>query len=205
MAEFLNQVEPTRSSLPHLRNKFHVPGFTLSFRFVHRSIGVLDASRVELVALCGLAPERLVLEITESVALSDIDSAISVIEHLKSQGIALALDDFGTGYSSLSYLAKLRPKTIKIDRSFVSPVRSSIQARQLLEAMISLCHALDMTVLAEGIETEEQLELLRGLGCEFGQGYLFSPAVSADQVPEMGELALRNWKAGNPTSSRSPR
>ena len=157
------------------------------------------------IALCGLAPERLVLEITESVALSDIDSAISVIEHLKSQGIALALDDFGTGYSSLAYLAKLRPKTIKIDRSFVSPVHSSIQAGQLLEAMISLCHALDMTVLAEGIETEEQLKLLCGLGCEFGQGYLFSPAVPADQVPEMGELALRNWKAGDPTSSRSPR
>ena len=154
------------------------------------------------LALSGLAPQRLVLEITESVALSDIDSAISVIEHLKSLGIALALDDFGTGYSSLSYLAKLRPRTIKIDRSFVSPVHSSTQAEQLLEAMISLCHALDMTVLAEGIETEEQLELLRGLGCEFGQGYLFSPAVPALQVSKMGELALRNWKVENPASNR---
>jgi diguanylate cyclase (GGDEF)-like protein/PAS domain S-box-containing protein len=154
------------------------------------------------LALSGLAPQRLVLEITESVALSDIESAISVIERLKSQGIALALDDFGTGYSSLSYLAKLRPRTIKIDRSFVSPVHSSTQAEQLLEAMISLCHTLDMTVVAEGIETEEQLELLRGLGCEFGQGYLFSPAVPALQVPKMGELALRNWKVENPTSSR---
>ena len=154
------------------------------------------------LALSGLAPERLVLEITESVALSDIDVAISVIEHLKAKGIALALDDFGTGYSSLSYLTKLHPRTIKIDRSFVSPVHSSIQAEQLLEAMVSLCHALDMTVLAEGIETDEQLELLRDLGCEFGQGYLFSPAVPADQVPEMGELAQANWKADKPTSSR---
>ncbi len=145
------------------------------------------------LAASGLAPENLVLEITESVALSDIDSAISLIEHLKSLGVSLALDDFGTGYSSLSYLARLHPKTIKIDRSFVSPAHMATRAEQLLEAMISLCHALDMVVLAEGIETREQLELLRGLGCEFGQGYLFSPAVSAEQVSNVGELALMNW------------
>jgi diguanylate cyclase (GGDEF)-like protein/PAS domain S-box-containing protein len=133
----------------------------------------------------GLEPKRLLLEITESVALVDVVGTTSVIEHLDRLGVAIALDDFGTGYSSLSYLALLRPKIIKIDRAFVSPSHKSAYNDTLLEAIVSLGQKLNMTVLAEGIETQGQLEHLRALGCEVGQGYLFSPAVPAGEVAVM--------------------
>jgi diguanylate cyclase (GGDEF)-like protein len=133
----------------------------------------------------GLEPKRLLLEITESVALVDVVWTTSVIEHLARLGVAVALDDFGTGYSSLSYLALLRPKIIKIDRSFVSPSHESAYNDTVLEAIVSLGQKLKMTVLAEGIETQGQLEHLRALGCEVGQGFLFSPAVPAGEVAAM--------------------
>jgi len=135
-----------------------------------------------LLTASGLAPERLMLEITESVALADVAGTMNVIKHLDHLGVAIVLDDFGTGYSSLSYLALLRPKIIKIDRSFVSPSKASIRNNTLLEAIVSLGQKLDMTVIAEGIETQEQLARLRHLGCELGQGYLFSPAVPKLEV-----------------------
>jgi diguanylate cyclase (GGDEF)-like protein len=133
----------------------------------------------------GLAPKRLLLEITESVALVDVVWTTSVIEHLDHIGVAVALDDFGTGYSSLSYLALLHPMIIKIDRSFVSPSHESAYNDTVLEAIVSLGQKLKMTVLAEGIETQGQLEHLRALGCEVGQGFLFSPAVPAGEVAAM--------------------
>jgi EAL domain-containing protein (putative c-di-GMP-specific phosphodiesterase class I) len=136
----------------------------------------------ELLTTSGLAPNRLMLEITESVALADIVRTTSVLKQLDRLGVNLVLDDFGTGYSSLSYLALLRPMILKIDRSFVSPSHESAYNNTLLEAIVSLGQRLDMTVLAEGIETPGQLERLRNLGCEVGQGYLFSPAVPAGEV-----------------------
>ncbi|MGD0285503.1 MAG: EAL domain-containing protein [Acidimicrobiales bacterium] len=145
------------------------------------------------LAESGLAPERLVLEITESVALVDVVWTTSVIEHLARLGVAIALDDFGTGYSSLSYLALLHPMIIKIDRSFVSPSHESAYNDTVLEAIVSLGQKLNMTVLAEGIETEGQLEHLRALGCEVGQGYLFSPAVPAVEVAAMLGRKSRRW------------
>jgi diguanylate cyclase (GGDEF)-like protein/PAS domain S-box-containing protein len=145
----------------------------------------------ELFTASGLAPERLMLEITESVALSDIVRTTRVLKQLDRLGVALVLDDFGTGYSSLSYLALLRPMIIKIDRSFVSPNQESAYNDTLLEAIVSLGQRLDMTILAEGIETPGQLERLRNLGCEVGQGYLFSPAVPAGEV-----AALLAWEPG---------
>jgi len=97
-----------------------------------------------------------------------------------------------TGYSSLAYLARLRPRIIKINRSFVRPPQVSIYDNALLEAIVSLGHKLDLTVLAEGIETTGQLAHLRALGCDLGQGYLFSPAVPAEQARCMIESA---WEA----------
>jgi EAL domain-containing protein (putative c-di-GMP-specific phosphodiesterase class I) len=137
------------------------------------------------LAAAGLGPERLVLEITESVALADVVGTARVIEHLDRLGVKIALDDFGTGYSSLSYLALLHPTILKIDRSFVSPMKASIRNNTLLEAIVSLGQKLDMTVLAEGIETKGQLARVRQLGCELGQGFLYSPAVPASEVPAM--------------------
>ncbi len=137
----------------------------------------------------GLAPSCLILEITESVALIDIAETMSVLEHLSTLGVGLALDDFGTGFSSLSYLAALSPRIIKIDQSFIRPSHESSRNDTLLEAIISLGQKLSTTMLAEGIENEGQFERLRRLGCELGQGFLFSAAVPSDLVQAMiGEV-----------------
>ncbi|HVA53264.1 MAG TPA: EAL domain-containing protein [Acidimicrobiales bacterium] len=132
-----------------------------------------------------LSRERLVIEITESVTLLNISETMNVMEQLGRLGIDFALDDFGTGFSSLSYLALLQPKIIKVDQSFVSPAIENPRNNALLEAIISLGHKLNMTMLAEGIETSAQLERLRSFGCELGQGFLWSPAIANDKVQTM--------------------
>lgn len=141
----------------------------------------------------GLAANRLALEVTESVALSDVDTTIGVLDQLKRLEVVTALDDFGTGYSSLAYLARLRPDVIKIDRSFIGAALDSTFDERVLESLITLCHRLDMLVLAEGVETDRQLALLRELGCSLGQGFLFSAAVPAEQVRQLPELVAERW------------
>jgi diguanylate cyclase (GGDEF)-like protein/PAS domain S-box-containing protein len=153
----------------------------LSARQFHDA-GMLDLVQGALVE-SGLAPSRLIIEITESVTLVHIAETLRVIASLNRIGVTFALDDFGTGYSSLSYLALLRPNFVKIDRSFISPTMESSSNDLLLEAILSLGNKLGGTMLAEGIETREQLENVRGLGCALGQGFLFWPAVPPDEVP----------------------
>ncbi|MGD0054597.1 MAG: EAL domain-containing protein [Acidimicrobiales bacterium] len=153
----------------------------------------LVATIVRALTASELAPQRLILEITESVALLDVTRTMSVMEQLNELGIGFALDDFGTGFSSLSHLVLLRPKVIKIDQSFIRPLHESSHNDTLLEMIISLGQRLDMTVLAEGIETQEQLARLSGFHCELGQGYLFSPAVPAYSVSAMYVRAEENW------------
>jgi diguanylate cyclase (GGDEF)-like protein/PAS domain S-box-containing protein len=133
----------------------------------------------------GLAPERLVIEITESTTLLDAVETLNVMERLKELGVEIALDDFGTGYSSLSYLVRLHPKIIKIDQYFVSPSFPGAQNDALLETIVSLGNKLGMTMVAEGIETREQYEILRDLNCGFGQGFYFSRAVPKDEAALM--------------------
>jgi diguanylate cyclase (GGDEF)-like protein/PAS domain S-box-containing protein len=153
-------------------------------------LGMIEAA----LATSGLAPERLIIEITESAMLVNVAETMSVMERISALGIGFALDDFGTGYSSLSYLALLHPTIIKIDQSFVSPPKASPRNDTLLEAIVSLGHKLGMTMLAEGIETRAQLERLHKLGCEFGQGYLWSPAVANDKVDSMLKRGVRAKK-----------
>ena len=138
--------------------------------------GLLALVRRELDA-CSLPADRLIIEITEGVALMEVADTLKTIEQLANLGVGVALDDFGTGFSSLSYLALLNPMIIKIDQFFVRPATASIHSDRLLEAIVSLGHNLGMTMLAEGIETRAQLERLRDLHCSLGQGFLFSPAV----------------------------
>jgi EAL domain-containing protein (putative c-di-GMP-specific phosphodiesterase class I) len=145
-----------------------------------------------LLAQSGLASEHLILEITESVALQDIYETMIVINQLNRLGVGIALDDFGTGFSSLSYLAELSPRIIKIDQSFVRPARESERDDTLLATIISLGQKLEMTMLAEGIETQGQFSRLLRLGCELGQGYLFSPAVPTEEVAAMVGQQLGN-------------
>lgn len=127
-------------------------------------------------------PNRLVLEITEGAAFVDIDKAARVAEGLRNLGVALAIDDFGTGHSSLSYFTLLRPRILKIDRSFVDRVQNSAGDQRLLTALIAIGDSLNASVVAEGIETADQLDMLRSLGYKFGQGYLFSTPVPATDL-----------------------
>ena len=138
-----------------------------------------------VLAQSELSREQLVIEITESVTLLNVSETMNVMEQLGRFGITFALDDFGAGYSSLSYLLLMQPKIIKVDRSFVSPAMENSRNDALLEAIVSLGHKLNITVLAEGIETPAQFERLRSFGCELGQGFLWSPAIPKEEVPAM--------------------
>jgi EAL domain-containing protein (putative c-di-GMP-specific phosphodiesterase class I) len=109
--------------------------------------------------------------------------------------VQIAVDDFGTGYSSLAYLHRLPLSILKIDRSFVTGVAEDPDSRAIVRTVLSLADALGLHTVAEGIETPEQADALAELGCEYGQGYLWSPAVSADDLPG---LATSRWRTGGP-------
>ena len=157
--------------------------------------GLIEMIENELT-FSGLPADRLIVEITERVALLDATETMNTLFELSRIGVGIALDDFGTGYSSLSYLALLLPSIIKIDRTFVSPALKNDQYNTLLEAIVSLGRKLSTTVLAEGIETKAQFERLRQLGCQLGQGYFFSPAVPGEDVPELLLRDPESWTQG---------
>jgi EAL domain-containing protein (putative c-di-GMP-specific phosphodiesterase class I) len=121
----------------------------------------------------GLAPRRLELEITEGVFIDDFSRAISILSRLKSLGVRIALDDFGSGYSSLSYLHSFAFDKIKIDRTFICDLEHNRHSMAIVQAVIGLGHSLHIPVLAEGVETAEQHDMLRERGCDEVQGYLW--------------------------------
>jgi diguanylate cyclase (GGDEF)-like protein len=129
----------------------------------------------------GLEPQYLKLEITESLAMTNADSAIEKLHDLRSLGIRIAIDDFGTGYSSLGYLKKFPIDTLKIDRSFVGDIPADGDDVAIVTAIIAMAHNLKIDVVAEGVETDEQLQFLREQSCDAMQGYLFSKPVPAEQ------------------------
>ncbi|HEX7115866.1 MAG TPA: EAL domain-containing protein [Steroidobacter sp.] len=122
------------------------------------------------------------LELTESALIEESDELIAVLEELSAANVIVALDDFGCGYSSLSRLSRLPVRHLKIDRSFTAQLGTNPRARLIVEAIIRLGRALGMEVVAEGIETREQLSLLRSLGCTTGQGFFFSPALTREDL-----------------------
>jgi EAL domain-containing protein (putative c-di-GMP-specific phosphodiesterase class I) len=132
-----------------------------------------------------LPPEALKLEFTESTAMENAEHTIDVLMRLKQLGVQLSIDDFGTGYSSLSYLHRLPFDTLKIDRSFVSRVGEHGENSEVLQTIISLAQNLKMRVIAEGIETESQLSLLRHLECDYGQGYLLARPQTRENAEKM--------------------
>jgi diguanylate cyclase (GGDEF)-like protein len=135
-----------------------------------------------LIAADGQETCNLDIEITESVLMEDIERHIRALQQIRSMGIGVALDDFGTGYSSLSYVARLPATTLKIDKSFVADMATSPEKLAIISAIISLGQALDMKIVAEGVETEEQAKLLRLLRCNELQGFLYSKAVPLDRI-----------------------
>jgi diguanylate cyclase (GGDEF)-like protein len=136
----------------------------------------------EVLLETGLTFSRLELEVTENLTIHDAERATRMLQDLRELGVSLSLDDFGTGYSSLSYLLRFPMRTLKIDRSFIAEIGSSNESRDIVQTIIVLGHNLGMKVIAEGVETEEQRDLLRNLGCDLGQGYFFSPAVEPDKA-----------------------
>jgi len=135
-----------------------------------------------IIEAYSLVPGDLVFEITESVAMEHPDETVRVLDILHDMGVKLALDDFGTGYSSLSYLRMFALDKLKLDRSFVEDIGQDIDGQVICDATIGLAHNLGLEVVAEGVETEEQLAYLKARGCNLIQGYLFSRPVPADEV-----------------------
>jgi diguanylate cyclase (GGDEF)-like protein len=133
----------------------------------------------------GMPGEYLELEVTESVVMHNPQDAVRILEQLSAQGIHISVDDFGTGYSSLSYLKQFRLDTLKIDRSFVRDINSDADDAAIVRSVIALAHSLRLQVIAEGVETAEQLEYLRALGCDQYQGYLRSKPVPAAEFEAM--------------------
>ncbi|MDE1895176.1 MAG: EAL domain-containing protein [Xanthomonadaceae bacterium] len=168
-------------------------------QFRHRSLPELVG---DILRSLGLPPALLELELTESVAMHDPQGAIAVMNALHERGIRMSIDDFGTGYSSLNYLKKFRVYKLKIDRSFIQDIDSDSEDRAIVAAIASMSRSLGLRTLAEGVETAEQLDFLRGEGCNEAQGYYFSKPLPAAAIEVF--LAAHAAKAPLATAAPSP-
>ncbi len=145
---------------------------------------------IDALAASGLRPERLEVEVTESIFLRDASVARNALEQVMALGCSVALDDFGTGYSSLGYLRKLRFSTIKVDRTFVQgAAQKSAESLAIINAVVAMAKSLDMTTTAEGVETVEEADLIRNLGCDKIQGYYFGRPMTADAAIDLFRAA----------------
>ncbi len=162
----------------------------------------LAAQISQLLQQSGMDPRFVDLEITETIAMADAEKSAGMLSELKGLGVGLDIDDFGTGYSSLSRLQSFRVDTLKIDRIFVSRMDSDHETHEIVRVIVNLAHSLGLKVVAEGVETQAQFDLLRKLGCERAQGYLFSKPVDSDTILKLlatnrsEVLALRSKAAG---------
>ncbi|GGA80885.1 transcriptional regulator [Arenimonas soli] len=138
----------------------------------------------------GVSPEKIVLEITESSVMSDTARGLGMLARLRLKGFGLSVDDFGTGYSSLSQLSQIPFTELKIDRGFVSGAPTQPRKRAMIETSLDLARKLDLCVVAEGVETVDEWQLLAQLGCDFAQGYLISAPVPGEELPD----AIQRWR-----------
>jgi diguanylate cyclase (GGDEF)-like protein len=145
---------------------------------------MLLAKLTRLIHASGLDPAHLELEITESVVMANGECAVAVLENLKSIGVQIAIDDFGTGYSSLAYLKRFPIDTLKVDRSFIRDIPGNAGDMKITRAIIAMAHGLRLNVVAEGVETAEQLEFLRSLSCDAVQGYFLYRPLREDEVAD---------------------
>lgn len=167
--------------------------------------GTLALRIVAALAQSGLPASRLELEITEAVLIRDDDAALAILHQLRGIGVRIALDDFGTGYSSLSYLQRFPFDKIKIDRCFVNDIAEANGSSCIVRAVVNIATERHMTTTAEGVETRQQQELLRALGCSEMQGYLFSPAKPAAEIRRMFLQARERPAAMPPSPGRKRR
>jgi EAL domain-containing protein (putative c-di-GMP-specific phosphodiesterase class I) len=154
-----------------------------------RDENYLDRS-FDILASTGLDPRRLELELTESVLMRQAESAASILQTLRDRGVQVAVDDFGTGYSSLSYLRKFPIDSLKIDQSFVSQITANGDDSSIVTAVISMARSLNLRVVAEGVETIEQLAFLQLHQCDEAQGFFFSRPVPASQFATLLQTGI---------------
>jgi diguanylate cyclase (GGDEF)-like protein len=172
-----------------------LPSLRVSVNISVRQLAFYDLAAIieSILEETSLPPQLLELEITESLLAQNVDDTLNVLKQIRSQGVELAVDDFGTGYSSLSYLKRFPISKLKIDQSFVRDLLSDPDDRAIARAIVTLGHNLGMKVTAEGVESEEHLEILRLIGCDEIQGYLFGQPLPADALmhalPALGKLA----------------
>ncbi len=155
----------------------------------------------ETLKQTGLDPAHLQLEITETIAMGDPEKAASVFSELKSLGVRLSVDDFGTGYSSLSRLQRFPVDSLKIDRAFISQMDSDAESHKIVQVIIMLAQTLGLVTVAEGTETEDQVNQLKALDCGFAQGYYFSKPAGHEAI---SDLLLRvNGRAATPARANA--
>ena len=147
--------------------------------------GDMVESIARVLDKAGLSPDRLELEITESMVMRDVDRAIGKMHELADMGVRLAMDDFGTGYSSLAALKRFPIHTLKIDKSFIKDITTNPNDAAISASIIALAHTMNLMVVAEGIEKQEQLDFLLEKGCEIGQGYYFSKPLQAAEAEQL--------------------
>ena len=157
----------------------------------------------EVLRTTGLPARCLELEITESAVIDNLDAAIVTLRRLRDLGVRLAIDDFGTGYSSLSYLHRMPLTTLKIDRSFVKDIGFGASNAAVAQAIVDLAGALGMEVVAEGIETREQLDFLRNMHCHRGQGYIFSKPIPMEDFANLVRSRARRKRGELPLAKAS--
>jgi diguanylate cyclase (GGDEF)-like protein/PAS domain S-box-containing protein len=151
-------------------------------------VGVID----KLLKKSKIPPKYLALELTESILLENSEKIINVLNELKTRGLPLSIDDFGTGYSSLSYLKRFPIDKIKIDKSFVNGITTNPNDAAIVQTIISMGHIMGLTVVAEGVETKEQLEFLRSYGCDEMQGYYYSRPVDMEEIFKLKKLNFQS-------------
>jgi len=146
----------------------------------------IDVAGLVREAMCtaGIQPSDLTLEITEGLAMKDLEKNTDMLRDLKQMGVNISMDDFGTGYSSLSYLKRFPLTTLKIDRSFIKDIHENVDDQEITRAIIAMGQSLNLATLAEGVETEEQVEILRGYGCDYIQGYFYSKPLPVDAMTD---------------------
>jgi diguanylate cyclase len=149
------------------------------------SCATLLADIDRILAETQVNPANIKLEITESAIMDNAETAIAITKELRSRHIQISIDDFGTGYSSLGYLHRFPVDNLKIDRSFVDQIQSENRNYHVVDTIIALSDQLGLAVIAEGIETQEQLEWLQKIGCKYGQGYLFNKPLPASEAERL--------------------
>ena len=184
-----------RESCVLARQWYHRYGFDVGIAVNISAVQFRQKDFTEVVlrvlADTGISPSCLELEVTESVVMQDVESAVEKMRILGAHGIKIAIDDFGTGYSSLSYLRQFHVDRLKIDQSFIDDLPDSTDAEAIIRAIVAMGRSLGLHVIAEGVETEVQAQFLQSIECDESQGYLYAKPMMAREF----EAWLTDWKS----------